>query len=68
MTAGEVPLEKWIEEIIKRTVAEHVNSCPVAPRVSRLEIRLSSLVAFMAGSGLLGGTAGAVIVRVAFGG
>jgi len=61
MTAGSVPIEAWIEEIIKRTVAEHVSTCPVAERVVKLEIRLSSLVAFMAGSGLLGGGAGAVV-------
>ncbi|MFH1498199.1 MAG: hypothetical protein ABII82_10280 [Verrucomicrobiota bacterium] len=52
-------------EIIRRTVAEHVASCPVAERVQRLEIKLSSLVAFMAGAGLLGGGTGALIVKLA---
>jgi len=60
----EIPIETWVEAIIRRTVAEHVASCPVNARVSKLEIRLSSLMAFMAGSGILGGGAGALIFRL----
>ncbi len=59
-----VPLEKWVEEIVKRTVAEHVASCPVASRVTKMEVRLSSLLGFMAGSGGLGGAAGGLIVKM----
>ena len=64
MTKQQVPLERWVEEIVKRTVAEHVASCPMSPRVQRLEVRLSSLMAFMVGSGGLGGAAGGVIVKL----
>lgn len=62
-----VPLEAWVEAIIDRALAKHQDGCPVRARVEKLEIRLASLVAFMAGSGLLGGVAGALVSRL-FGG
>lgn len=73
-----VPLKAWVVEIARESarvvIAEHRQDCPairglppVVERVQRLEIRLSSLIAFMAGSGLLGGVAGAVVAK-AFGG
>jgi len=62
-----VPLEKWVEEIIRRTIAEHVSSCPVQTRVQRLEVKMGSLIGFMAGSGILGGGVGALFVKIVFG-
>ena len=61
---SQVPVEKWVEEIIRRTVAEHIASCPNIDRIQRLEVRLSSLVAFMAGSGTLGGIAGGLLAKL----
>jgi len=62
--------EHWrlIDEIIRRTVAEHVASCPLGHRVQRLEVRVSALVAFMAGAGVLGGGVGAGLARLLMGG
>lgn len=65
---GEVPIEKWVEEIIKRTVAEHIASCPLRGRVEKVELRFASLLAFMTGSGMLGGVGGALISRLLLGG
>ena len=49
---------------------EHEAGCPVRVRfgdlelrVQKLELRLSTLIAFMLGSGLLGGAAGAALVK-----
>ena len=49
---------------------EHEMACPVRSgfgdlqlRVQKLELRLSTLIAFMLGSGLLGGAAGAALVK-----
>ncbi len=69
-----VPLDKFVRGIAREAawtvIKEHQKSCaaflglpPVIERVAKLEIRLSSLIAFMAGSGLLGGAAGAALVR-----
>jgi len=60
-----VPLDEWAEALIDRTLERHLNTCPVRERVEKLEVRLASLIAFMAGSGLLGGTVGAVIAKIA---
>ena len=60
-------LEPWVRRIIHETVLEHQQTCSLASRVRRLELRLAIFVAFMAGSGLLGGATGALLAR-AFGG
>ena len=59
-----VPLDQWTEELIKRTIQEHANLCPVRDRVEKLELRVASLIAFMIGSGTLGGLAGALLTRM----
>ncbi len=56
-----VPLETWAEDLIDRALEKHSNRCPLRKRVGKLEVRLASLIAFMVGSGLLGGAAGAVL-------
>ena len=61
---GDVPIERWVEEIIKRTVAEHIATCPNAGKIQRLEVRWSALVGFMTGSGTLGGLAGGLMVKL----
>ena len=55
------PLEPWVERVIDRALLRHAQSCPLAPRVTRLEIRISALIGFMVGSGLLGGVTGAYL-------
>ncbi|MCX5676445.1 MAG: hypothetical protein NTX87_15700 [Planctomycetota bacterium] len=57
------PLEPWVERVIDRALLKHMQTCPVALRVAKIEIRLSALVGFMLGSGLLGGAAGAMVCR-----
>jgi len=57
-------LEPWVRRIIHETVLEHQQTCSLVPRVRRLELRLAIFIAFMAGSGLLGGAAGALVARV----
>jgi hypothetical protein len=61
---GDVAIEKWVEEIIRRTVAEHMASCPNVARIQRIEVRFSSLVGFMFGSGTLGGVAGGLLAKL----
>jgi len=61
------PLEPWVERVIDRALLKHMQTCPVATRVMKIELRLSALIGFMVGSGLLGGAAGAMVYR-AFGG
>jgi len=56
-----------MEEVVRRTMAEHVATCPVAPEVNKIKIRFASLLAFMAGSGTLGGLAGGIMVRLLIG-
>jgi len=56
-------LEPWVRRIIHETVLEHQQTCPLLPRVRRIELRLAIFIAFMAGSGLLGGTIGAALTR-----
>ena len=65
MTPNEItePLEPWIERVIDRALLKHQHKCPVAARVTKIEIRLSALIGFMLGSGLLGGAAGAIVAR-----
>jgi len=61
------PLEPWVERVIDRALLKHMYTCPVAVRVTKIEIRLSALIGFMLGSGMLGGAAGAMVYRM-FGG
>jgi hypothetical protein len=61
------PLEPWVERVIDRALLKHMYTCPVAVRVTKIELRLSALIGFMLGSGMLGGAAGAMVYR-AFGG
>jgi len=63
-TAGDVPIERWVEEIIKRTVAEHIATCPTASALQKLQVRFSSLLAFMLGSGLVGGLGGGILSQL----
>jgi hypothetical protein len=57
-----------VERIIAVTVLRHQEKCPVKDRVAKIELRLATLLGFMAGSGLLGGATGAVVARCLFGG
>jgi len=65
MTPNEVtePLEPWVERVIDRALLKHQQKCPLFGRVRKIEIRLSALIGFMLGSGLLGGAAGAIVYR-----
>ena len=59
-----VVFEKWVEELIKRVVAEHVSGCPIAPRVGKLEVRFGVLIGYMFGSGVIGGAAGGILFKI----
>jgi len=77
--AVKVPLDRFVREVAReaaRTVIEeHVASCPARSkaaelnsRLQRVEVRFAALVAFMAGSGALGGLAGAALAGLLRGG
>lgn len=68
---NEITLQQYVDEIVRRVeetnrrlIAEHESRCPAHPRIQRLEVRLSSLVAFMCGSGTLGGVAGGLLAKL----
>jgi len=57
-----------IEET-KKEIMEHLNLCPFAKldiegRVRTIEQRWAALMGFMLGSGILGGTAGALLTKL----
>jgi hypothetical protein len=56
------------EAAARQVVLEHIKLCPFAgldieKRLRCVELNLGKLIGFMAGSGLLGGTLGAAIVK-----
>ena len=56
------------EAAARQVIIEHITLCPLAKeaiseRLRKLEMRFSTLVGFMLGSGLLGGTTGALLTR-----
>lgn len=59
----EVPIGTWVEDVIDRALQKHENRCPLRQRVEKLELKLGTLLGFMAGSGLLGGVVGGLITR-----
>jgi len=73
-----VPLSEFVRQIAREAaqavIQKHIESCPgpkkaeaLEKRVGVLEKRLIGLVAFMLGSGGLGGVLGGLIVRFLFG-
>lgn len=58
------PLDKWAEDRLLAALQRHTLWCmehgPGA-EVSRVKLRFAALVAFMAGSGILGGGIGAAV-------
>jgi hypothetical protein len=71
----EVPLPEFVRAIAREAaqvvIREHVDMCSAVsdlkelfPRVRSVELKLASLVAFMAGAGLLGGGVGALVARL----
>ncbi len=66
--AVRVPLRDWMRAVATEAAAaaltEHYERCPVADiekRLRRVETRAATLWGFMAGSGFLGGAAGALL-------
>jgi hypothetical protein len=57
-------LVRRIEETNRRLIAEHESHCPAHSRIQRMEVRFVALLAYMAGSGTLGGLAGGIAVRL----
>jgi len=60
-----VPLSKWVREVVRYAIQEHLAACPMVPRVERLEKRWIALVALMVGSGLLGAAANGILSHLA---
>ena len=69
-----VAIDRFVRDAARveglQVAREHEIACPVRNafgdlqlRVQKLELRLSTLIAFMLGSGLLGGAAGAALVK-----
>jgi hypothetical protein len=53
----------------ERTILQHLSLCPfsnlkIEERVRTIETRFALLLGFMAGSGLLGGATGAIVVKI----
>ena len=70
-----VTVERFVRDTARveglQVAREHVAECPVRSehaaillRIQALEMRLATLIAFMLGSGLLGGAMGAGIVKL----
>jgi hypothetical protein len=68
-----IAAQAWLRMLAKeeanKVILQHLNLCPFAAaqveqRVRSLEARFALLTGFMIGSGLLGGAAGGIIVRV----
>ena len=60
------PLDVWAEKLLDAALKRHTLWCMrygVGSEVGRMRLRLAALVGFMAGSGLLGGAAGAILAR-----
>ena len=57
-------LAPWVERIVDETVARHTLTCPVAPRVDRLEGRFYVLFGYMLGACVLGGAGSAIIIKL----
>ena len=58
-------------EILEAQMQKHMTSCPavntvptLTQRVERLEIKLSSLVYFMLGTGIFGGVSGSLLTKL----
>ena len=69
-----VPLEDWVVQIAEKTAhcvfEQYRSQCPCddhTRRLNKLEIRFTALVAFMAGSGVLGGLTGALFSKMVAG-
>lgn len=67
----EIPLPQWAEMLIDRTISKHAERCNIRQQVARLdervgklELRFGMLVAFMVGSGALGGVTGVVVSKL----
>ena len=58
------PLDEWVERVIDRALLKHAASCPVSHRVTKLELRFAAFIAFMLGSGLVGGAIGSLLSKV----
>ena len=68
----EVPTTTWLRQIAReeaRTeITHHMTLCQfaadrIAERTRSLEVKLATLLGFMAGSGLLGGITGAALIK-----
>jgi hypothetical protein len=65
------PLDKWVEKLLDAALIRHSRWClahgPGAD-LTRLRLRFALLIGFMIGSGLLGGAAGAAVMKCLIGG
>ena len=70
------PLDDWAAKLLDAALQRHTLWClrhgmgpqiaEVRADVARMKLRLVALLAFMAGSGLLGGAAGAAVIKYVF--
>ena len=73
MPSVTVPLDAWVKTIIRETLEEHVKQCPILPRVSVIEERVTALrigfaklIGMMIGAGSLGGGLVAMVNHLIF--
>jgi hypothetical protein len=57
-------LEPWVVRIIETTVLKHQLKCPLVDRVRIIELKLSYLLGYLLGAGVIGGTAGAYLAKI----
>jgi hypothetical protein len=60
------PMDQWAAKLLDAALQRHTLWCMrygVGAEVQRQKVRFAVLVGFMAGSGLLGGVAGAAMAR-----
>jgi len=67
-TASKAEIKLITQEITNSSIDYHASNCPfktqdITGRVRNLELSLAKLIGFMFGSGLLGGTAGAALIK-----
>ena len=58
-----VPLEEWVTVIIERTVQNHAATCPVPGKLQKLEMKFSTFIGYVIGSGTCGGVIGSLFSK-----
>ena len=55
MTKVSIEIEPWVEAVIDRALARHVNDCPLHERVRKIELSWAKVLGMVIGGGAVGG-------------